>query len=436
MRKFPRFFSLLCIAFISFFIASIANAEQPTTFLGPTVRVGATNYLSDMTAYSVFGEAGVKNFRLNGTLAWQVMENQRIKVSADLLTQRIRYHFFSGNTSQWVYQGALGGYYEYDFMGCYNPIFDLSAYVSAANNRTLNDVSGTIIMTDTGLPNTFLNERRIAGSNADGAAIGGSIEPFCGTKVGLDLNYDNVRYNTHFTTNHDAKGFGGTAKLRQMLDDHTSLDFLAAVRTPFNYYKVDLIWSDLPFYGMWAAGVEGGYTAGKKTLPNTYNVLITLNYFFDRCLTTYKKIRHGDDVSCIACRDDFLAWAADPAVYMPEVLAIPDERVIIPDPRCEAPPPVVIAPIDDITLVEGDTVTIDGAAAFSPPTGLAYTETVTGVISPGTSVTFNPTTGAITIVAGRPTTLTITLTAANRCGQTATTTFTVTIETDLRAKSA
>src|SRR5262245_6813264 len=106
--------TLLCL---SAFATSIPNNDDPTTFLGPTLKGRYTGPMSDNTAFSVLGEAGLKNFRVGATLGWRVDANQRLKLSAEWLRQEITYAFFSGNSDQWVNQWAVGAGYQYDFMG-------------------------------------------------------------------------------------------------------------------------------------------------------------------------------------------------------------------------------------------------------------------------------------------------------------------------------
>src|SRR5258708_1514164 len=97
------FFGIFSIAF-----ANIPNTDHPTTFLGPSLRAGYTSTLTNTLAYSLAGEAGIKNFRVSGTAGWKIIENQYLKMTAEYLRQDITYAFYSGNTDQWVQQGALG----------------------------------------------------------------------------------------------------------------------------------------------------------------------------------------------------------------------------------------------------------------------------------------------------------------------------------------
>lgn len=226
--------TLLCVGSAS---ASIDNTNQPTTFLGPTVEASYTHLLSQKTAVSFAGEAGVKNFRLGGTLGWTLVENQRIKLSGEYLTQDLTYSFLSGNTNQWVQQGAIGADYQYEFLNhAYKPQFDLSVYYSNAPSKNLNPAT----ITYQGLSNV-INYRRIAGSNAGGISPGITVQPWHGGKVGVALNYDDVVYETHYLPSDNPIGFGGTAHLDQMLTNNLSLGLLAAVRQPFNNYEANLI---------------------------------------------------------------------------------------------------------------------------------------------------------------------------------------------------
>ena len=119
------------------------SSGQPTRFLGPTLKAGYTSNINNYTAYSLAGEAGVKDFRAGGTLGWKLQQNQYLKVSAEYLWQDISYQFFTGTTTQWVQQGALGAGYVYEFLGySYDPHLDLNAYVSHAPSKSLGNRFG------------------------------------------------------------------------------------------------------------------------------------------------------------------------------------------------------------------------------------------------------------------------------------------------------
>jgi hypothetical protein len=190
----------------------------------------------------------------------------------------------------------------------------------------------------TGTLNTstnFTNVRRIAGSDGAGISPGVGMMPWQGGHVSLALNYDNVRYDNKYVNDENAVGFGGTAGFNQALTDNVDLGLTATVRKPFNNYAANLSWTNVPYLsGSWALGLFGDYTAGKNTLPNTWNVGLSADYSWDRrCSQVPANLKgeanfKGEAIALQPVNDKLLSWTADPAVYMPQVLAIVDEKVI------------------------------------------------------------------------------------------------------------
>lgn len=323
--------------------ASVPNHSDPTTFLGPTLRLGLTSPLSDITAYSLAGEVGFKNFRVGATMAWRLRQEQRLKLSAEYLWQDLTYPFFSGNTNRWVTQFAIGGDYEYllaDYTA--SPSLVLSGYYSRAASSSLGTVTGVFVNSVGGVQR-FINNRRIAGANAGGLAPGMTMHPWSGGKVGVDLNWDDVSYDKHYYPNQNSNGFGGTFRMSQVILDNVVIGGSAAIREPFNNYAANLGWTNLPFYGLWTLGLNGEYTTGKNSLPNSYNIGLSADYFLDQGCTTAaaqkeaanrfvnpRRDYKGEALVPVMPANDFLPWTAEPAVYMPTVLAVQDESVAYP----------------------------------------------------------------------------------------------------------
>ena len=388
-------------------------ASSPTTFLGPTLKGRYTSTFNNYSAYSVLGEAGLKNLRAGGTLGWKLEQNQYIKVSAEYLLQDITYSFISGNSSQWMQQGAVGAGYLYEFIGySYDPHFNVDAYVSEAPNKSLGNVHA--VVTTGGVKSNVVIRRRIAGSNGAGIMPGVSIAPWAGARAGLNLNYDNVRYNTNYTSNHDAKGFGGTFTFDQAVTQDVGFNLEAEVRQPFNNYAAGLSFANVPYFGNWVLGVDGEYTDGKNTLPNTWNIGLSGSYALDRrspqSAPMYKDRVAYKDVAPV--RDDLIPFTADPAVYMPQVLAIPDQSIVV---SCPFGQPTFTGAIADQSSAPGTTQTYNSPTQF---VGADLTYTVTSVKTSGLSstVSFNASTGVVTVTGVRSTT-NITITAVNPCGK-------------------
>lgn len=429
MKKFPK----IAFALGSIFLCSQAAFAQndPTTFLGPTLKGKYTSTFNNYTAYSVLGEAGVKNFRVGGTLGWMLQENQYLKFSAEYLWQDITYRFFSGSTDQWVNQGAIGAGYLYEFLGySYDPHFDLNAYLSHAPSKGLGTATGNLI-SNFGAVVPYTERRRIAGSNGAGITPALSIAPWQGARAGLGLNYDNVRYDRKYAHNQDAKGLGGTFTFNQILSQNVDFDMSIGVRQPFNNYAAGLNFANVPYFGNWVLGVDGAYTAGKNTLPNTWNLSLSGSYALDqRSAPIYKDSGSFKDrgFKDPVMHDDLVKYTSDPAVYMPQVLAITDHQLNF----CDlAPPTLTGIPIAPLTVSSGTTLTTPAAPAFSPSSGLVYAiASITPALASGDSITINPTTGVISATSGGgvTTTYTVIVTATNACNASASTDVQITLE--------
>ncbi len=397
------------------YATSIPNMDNPSTFVGPTARVGFTSTFDDYTAYSLAGEVGVKNYRVGGTIGWKLAQNQLFKVSAEYLWQKITYAFFSGDSGQWVDQGAIGAAYQYNFTDwSYHPQFDLSAYASHAPSKTLSTVTGFFMRNGVSIP--FTDNRRIAGSNGAGASPGIAIMPWQGARLSLAANYDSVRYDTKSGPNENAIGWGGTVGLNQALTDNLGLGLSAAFRQPFNNYAANLSWNNVPFYGNWSLGLFGEYNDGKNTLPDTYNVGLSANFFLDqRCgvPVSLKGENLKGEVTMQPIADSLLAWTSDPAVYMPQVLAIVDPNTH----TCSGDIPQVISSIPVDTAITGTNVNVTSHFSGKNLTYSIISISRTLGVGESVSITSN---GLLSwrIVDG---TVTIVIKAANGCGSVQTT---------------
>lgn len=313
-------FKLLSILFyIQNIYAAIPNTDHPITFLGPTLRGGFTGLLTDTSGYSFAGEAGINNLRISGSVGWDLFDVHRLKLTGEYMGQRIDYAFFNRTRDIVVNQGAVGMDYEFDInpFTRWRPQFDLSAYYENTPTSPLDTESGTFI-TSTGVLQTYTDTQRLAGSNAAGISPGFSIYPWPGGKAGIELNYDNVRYDMKYQSNVEAEGWGGTVRLRQLFPHRITGDLSAAVRKPFNNYEAAISWATPPCDGAWEFKLFGVYTIGKQSLPNTYNIGLSADYFMDRKeeTTLTELMKQG-----------FLNWMATPAVHMPEALTITDEKI-------------------------------------------------------------------------------------------------------------
>lgn len=300
--------------------ATIPNTDNPTTFLGPTGRFGFTSTLNDMSAASIAGEAGPRNYRMGGTIGVTDFGSNRFKLSAEYLWQKINYAFFSSNAYEWMSQGALGGDYQYLFEDyLYSPGIDINAYVSRAPSKSLGNQVGAYT-NSTGIITSYTDIRHIAGSNAYGASPGVTLKPWDGGSLGANAIYDNYRYKTIYTSGQNAKGLGGIIQFNQALNEFIDLGVDAEVRKPFNHYQANLSFTLPTCFGTWLLGLNGAYTIGKNSLPSTYNVGLSADFLLDQTDSMGMTQKQASA--------SFLGWISKPEVHMPQAAAIAEDNVI------------------------------------------------------------------------------------------------------------
>lgn len=410
--------SILCLSAF----ASLPDTDDPTSFVGPTLRLGFTNTITENTAYSVAGEAGPKNYRIGATYGWQIAEDQRFKMSADYLWQNITYSFFSGNTDQWVQQYSFGAAFQYDFLG-YNfaPQLDLNGYYAHATSKNLSSVTG-IFINSLGVPTVYVDQRRIAGSSDTGLAPGLSAMFWDGGRIGFYINYDRADYNTeNITSNdHDAHGVGGSIWLTQTFAENIDLNLSAGVRKPFDLYSANLSYNHVQFYGDWRLGLFGDYVNGKYSLPNTWNVGLSADYMLDtRCPLPARTLKGDFKGESVPVADNLLAWTSTPAVYLPQVLAIADGKTTF--PGCpDGAVPTFIGTIPDLTSNTGSF----SVASFFTGNNLIYAVSTTTPLAVGDTISINSA-GVITYSFTNNPPYDVIVTATNRCGSITSNTFTL-----------
>ncbi len=433
-KNLQKILALIALSFSCTLTQATIPTKDPTSYLGTNAYAKYSQSISESTAFSLLGEAGPRNYRFNATLGWQFLDNQRIKISGEFLDQDIRYAFFSGDSREWIKQGAFGAHYQYDLSQFnYNPQFNLKAGYSHAQNKQLSLRSG-FFTNRLATQQNYIEHRRIAGSNAGFVSPGVSVMPWQTGRIGAELNYDDVRYDTIYPGRTHVQGFGGSVNYNQQLGAYTDFDLVAGFRRPFNMYQARIGYT-LPSRPNWTIGVNADYVDGKHHLPNTYNVGIGVRYALKEIALTANYL--DKDAPLRRSYMPFNSWIDTPAIYLPQVLAIRDSKVDIiqplptpaptPTPTCVAPTVIGTIPAQTIT----STTTVSTTNVFSGTTPFTYSVSITNIQPPTGS---NPTAtidtnGTITINPGiirNPYTFTVNVAAANSCGS-VTTTFPVTV---------
>jgi hypothetical protein len=308
---------------------AVPNTSDPSTFLGPTLRFAFTNNIGNESAYSVAAEGGPRLGRVSGTLGWKIDDNQRFKVTAEYLWQQITYGFYSGNAEYWAQQGTAGVVYQYDLTNvAFFPQIGFNAYASHSPSKAFGNALGTFVNTQ-GIIQNFTNNRRATGGNAYGASPVLTLTPWHGGKIEGEVNYDSVGYDNDFPVNQNARGFGATANIHQLITPCINVGVGAAIRQPFNSYAANVTWSHVPYMKNWTVELFGEYTVGKYTLPDTYNVGMAADFYLDKRLQIDETPGPNGELITKPIVDNLLAWTAGPAVYMPVVLSVMDQNVAV-----------------------------------------------------------------------------------------------------------
>ena len=193
---------------------------------------------------------------------------------------------------------------------------------------------------------------------------------------------------------------------------------IAEIRKPYNYYEGGITWTNSDSCNHLTLGVYTAHTDGKYKLPNSTEIGVELGYVFGLTDLEDCGVTQSDCCEpCVPCTGDLLAWISRPAVYVPQVLAIPEETT---ETLCILP---TSTPIEDI-IIQSLTVSIDVSSFFRDNGGEALTFFALG-LPPGLAI--DPVTGIIsgTITDFGTGIYTVTVTALNDCGSTSQT-FTIT----------
>jgi hypothetical protein len=417
---FKRLGMLFC-CFLSMTHLSYAMTTAPgvsphsNAFLGSVVAGHVTTLLGSDLGSSVGVEGGSRQNRAHVTLGWLVTDNQRIKFTGEYLWQNIDYNFYSGTVRHWVKQGAIGAGYHYSLY--HNLVSDLhlAGYYSHAPSLALSASSGNY--TEAGSLYYYTDLKRLAGSNAAGISPGFAVRPWAGAALALSANYDHVHYATQYRPAFTLFGLGGTVDFTQAFADHWQLAASAASRVAFNHYQAGMNWYQAFNAGLLTVGLLGGYDQGKHTLPNTAVVSLNIGYAFAQDNPPANHLADADTV--------LTTWLAEPAVHMPQVLAIADEAVTVVSPIHSSPAcavPLFIGTIDSPQFIAS-------GAPFSLATASLFTGTAPLYFSavnlpPGTNI--DAATGLISGIPGGSA-AGIIVTATNSCGSINSNSFAITL---------
>jgi hypothetical protein len=360
-------------------------------------------------ALAFFTELAPRNFRGSATYGNYFAQKHRFKITGEYLVQKLGFDFESGDQKKWVSQLVFGGEYQYLIHHSVFQSFELgSAYVHAFN-RHLNTRStphGTI-------------ERRIAGSNGSLSYMGTTVKLWNCAFLSAALNYDWVHFNRHYKEDKLSNGFGGSAGFVQRFARDFALNLDAEFRHPFNSYRGLLIWNhDFSSCNL-DLGIFGNLTHGHDGVRRIATVGLQLGISFGTkskaCSWSTEMPSHRKD-----CHNkefcDLSQWVSTPAVYVPIVLAIADEKL----PNCDGKAPTSKNPGNQFVPL-GTLTLLPSYISSSLP--VTYTISQSEAPLPGNTLSFDSVTGILTASASGANSqiITVTITATNSCGSTSVT---------------
>lgn len=358
----------------------------------PDFRLSMTPlFITDDQAVAAFAEIGPQTVRANATYGINTYECQMIKLSAEYLSQKLGISFKSGRTHRWVSQGAVGGIYRFVIRNDYVEDVDVGMTYSHAKTKSLKLKMIPEV-------NDF-TYRAIAGSDAFGLNAATSMYPWSGGRISGTAFFDVVRYRRHYEKKLTRCGPGIGIAFDQRLFQNWNIHAGVDVRNPFIYYNARLSSAYLCFGTVCAISIFGEKIHGLRDVPSSSRVGINLDLILG-CYNPNLQCEKNT-MTTLGC------FVSTPAVYMPEVLVIKDEKIQM---MCEAPRIVSSIPT---TPAPPGPFTLDVSSYFTGGTPLIF-----GATGLPANFTIDPLTGIITgTVNGSQTSSLVTVTATNYCGQ-------------------
>jgi len=395
----------------------------------------ASTLFDDNNAISLMGELGPKSYRGSGTLG-TFYECHRVKVGGEYLGQKMSYNFCTGQEKHWVHQYAVGGRYEC-VLGC---DWLTAVYIDGSSSYADSKKLGTIEFVQTSIANNIETivdtkvQRHLAGARYYNVQIGGQFIPWDCSNFLVGVGFNDVRYNEIFHRKHKNQG-GVSVDLEfvQRFCDNIILDLTAQFRRPYTYAEALIDWKYDTGCGVFSLGLFGGYVWGKDKLPNSTNAGVQLGFSFGpscctstSCCPTTSSYCGNYSICSLGC-EQLIAWVNKPAVYMPTVLAIPEQCVQVTTTQiqlCTAP--IFSGTIEDQSQTVDIPLIVPTSGNFSGSGPLTFTITNAYCPTPIIVASCDPNTGICTFNSSTVGSCTYFVTATNSCGSAETNQFNIT----------
>jgi hypothetical protein len=299
-------------------------------------------FITNDAAFSLLVEAGSKSDRVNGTIGFIGDQCNRFKLSAEYLSQDLHYKFITGKVRRWMHQFAFGGKYQYIYdcpTSCIRGL-ELGFAYSNAPNKSLSPKHFDLTAHEGGDGGQLGDPveagtlfRKIAGAWSWDVEAGFLLCPWKCASLIPSIVYQQVTYSRHYESKKRVSGVGFNLAFNQRLFRNIDFDLKYQFRQAYNDLRVSLNWQKVYRCGALGLGIFVDHVYGKRELCSSTTTGFEISFAFGVCGCEMSKVTLlpdcGEDCNCNPCNcgyEDLLAWVTDPAVYMPEVLAIVDQQ--------------------------------------------------------------------------------------------------------------
>lgn len=259
-------------------------------------------------------QLGANQRRIDGSWGWAIFPQQRVKLSAENLTQYTQFKFNAGDTNRWVSQNAIGGAYQYLIPNSFLNDLNAGAYYSGATNVSLPSRSN----------GAATNDRHIAGAKDANGSVGADITPAYGSLFGLQVGYDSVKYAMRYEHDRNDSGMGLNLSWQQLITKQLKFNMSASELAIYENYQAGLSWMfNLQNSDYFEVGASAMRLINKHSIANDTLGLLSLSYGWH---ANSQNSADGYSLADQDSHDNLSQWATMPAVYMDQTLAIRDQR--------------------------------------------------------------------------------------------------------------
>lgn len=308
-------FSIFSLSFVLAYAEKVESRHDFPEDKLPDFRFAIEPYrIGEISAVSGILQVGLRDFRINGTYAVAVMQKHLFKISAEYLRQKLGFDYSSGHIHTWVDQYAVGGAGRIEWDCSFLEHLDVGVTYSHSPSKNLDRKLSK--------GENFIVRRRIAGADAFSVEAESSKRVYRGAVSG-QLFYDYVRFDQKFHSKKCISGPGAGLSVYHPFIGTTVLHLAAELRRPYLFLQARVDSKVRVASKIFKAGAFIESTKGFASIPSS--TLFGFEFFFE----------FGEQKSARSAAQDCVGitpleqFAASPAVFKPQVLAVAEEKKYI-----------------------------------------------------------------------------------------------------------